>query len=163
MAEEIFSIPIDLGSDRTGAVLLPKSVVDYFNIPTVAGTTQTSITRRRKQYSRTIYDGLTATAKKTVGVGAATWEATPTAPERGRGKKILVPTELKTSTGVIRMVTMRFPGLAVTGAISKFLFTKCVAHKPTFFIMPSGKRHLVLNVTGNVNPEPVANPTPPPA
>lgn len=158
MAEEIFAVPIDLGGVGTGVVLLPKSVTDYFNIAVTAATPQTSITRSRKAYSREIYTGLTATVKKTVGVKASSWEATPTSPEKGAGQKILVPTELKTSKGIIRMVTMRFPQRAVTGAISKFLFTKCTAHKPTYFITERGKRHLVLNVTKNVNPEPTAAP-----
>lgn len=162
MADQIFAIPIDLGGVGTGVVLLPKSVTDYFNIATTAATAQTSVTRTRKSYSRDIYDGLTATVKKTVGVKASTWEATPTSPEAGVGQKIIVPTELKTTKGIIRMVTMRFPQRAVSGAISKFLFTKCLAHKPTYFITERGVRHLVLNVTKNVNPEPVAEPTPTP-
>lgn len=162
MAEEVFAVPIDLGEVGTGVVLLKKSVTDYFNIAVTATTNQTSVTRSRKSYSREIYDGLTATVKKTVGVRASTWEATPSAPKKGSGQKIIVPTELKTSKGIIRMVTMRFPQRAVTGAISKFLFTKCTAHKPTYFLTEAGEKHLVLAVTRNVNPEPTSTPTPTP-
>ncbi len=162
MPEIIHAIPIDLGGVGEGAVLLTDSVVKYFNISTTTTTAQTSVTRRRAGHKRTLYNGLTATINKTINVPESTWEATPSAPEKGAGRLIRVPTELKTAKGLIRMVTMRFPNRAVTGAISKFLFEKCIAHKPTYFIMPSGKRHLVLAVTGNVNPEPVAAPAPEP-
>lgn len=162
MAEEVFAVPIDLGDLPPGVVLLRKSVTDYFGISVAGATTQTAITRTRKAHSRTLYNGLTATVKKTVGVKAATWSSTPSAPDKGAGQRIIVPTELKTTAGIIRMVTMRFPQEAVIGSISKFLFTKCTTRKPTYFLTEKGVRHLVLSVTGNVNPQPAATPTPTP-
>jgi len=159
MAKEIRVVEIDLGSNRTGTLTLGKDVTDYFNIPVSTATT-TARDRKRKAHTRKVYKGLDDTTGTTVAVRESSWTDSPSSPKRGAGVAIKVPTELKTSAGNIRMVTMRFPGNAVIGAISKFLFTKCVAHKPTYFITASGERHLVVNVTGNVNPEPTTGPTP---
>jgi hypothetical protein len=162
MPQVLKTVSIDLGSNRTGTLLLPQDVVDYFGI-TVVTTAATFRTRTRKAYTRQVYSELSATATgKSVAVQAATWTDTPSPPKRGAGQAIIVPTELKTTKGNIRMVTMRFPSKAVIGAISEFLFTKCTKNKPGYFLTENGVRHLVVNVTGNVNPTPAAAPNPTP-
>lgn len=163
MAEVLKTVPIDLGGSRTGTLILPNDVIEYFGITTATTTPPQPRTRTRKAYTRQVYSGLgTAATAKTVAVAAATWKDTPAPPKRGAGQKIVVPTELKTTKGNIRMVTMRFPQLAVIGAISEFLFTKCTKNKPGYFLTANGVRHLVINVTGDVNPTPAAPSTPTP-
>jgi hypothetical protein len=50
------------------------------------------------------------------------------------------------------MVTIRFPQNAVVAAISDFLFTATAEKRPAYFIMPSGAKYPVVNITGDVNP-----------
>lgn len=162
MAEILRSVSIDLGGNRTGTLLLADDVVTYFGI-TATTAAATARTRKRASHTRQIYTGLgdTGTAK-TVSVQASTWTDTPSPPRRGAGQKIIVPTELITVKKNIRKVTMRFPSDAVIGAISNFLFTKCTKNKPTFFWTANGVKHLVVNITGDVNPTPTPAPSPTP-
>ena len=162
MAKIIKTVTMDLGGSRTGTLLLPEDVADYFGI-TVSTTAAAPRTRTRKAHTRQVFATLAATATaKTVAVPAATWTDSPSGGKRGSGKKIIVPTELKTTKGSIRMVTMRFPSQAVIGAISEFLFTRCLKNKPTYFLTASGVRHAVINITGDVNPTPPKAATPAP-
>ncbi len=163
MAQVLKSVEIDLGGTRKGTLLLPQDVIDYFGI-TATTATATARTRKRVAHTRQIFaDGLNDTAAaKTVSVQASTWTDTPSPPKRGAGQKIIVPTELITVKKNIRYVTMRFPSNAVIGAISNFLFTKCTKKKPSYFFTSNGVRHLVVNITGDVNPTPAANPNPNP-
>lgn len=168
MAQVLRTVSIELGGNRNGTLLLPDDVVQYFGI-TVVTTTATARQRRRVGHTRQARTplaggtaGTTPTEPRLITVQAATWTDTPSPPERGAGRKIIVPTELKTRKGIIRKVTMRFPGEAVIGAISNFLFTKCTRNKPTMFWTENGKPHLVVAVTGDVNPTPARAPDPTP-
>lgn len=168
MAEVLRSVSIDLGSGRTGTVLLGDDVVQYFGITVAPTTGATSRTRRRQGHTRQarvpLVGGTTTTTgePRLITVQASQWTDTPSPPRRGSGQKILVPTELKTRKGIIRRVTMRFPQKAVVGAISNFLATKTTKNKPTMFWTANGIPHLVVNITGDVNPgeEEVAAPAP---
>lgn len=164
MAQVLKSVEIELGGGRKGTLLLPQDVVDYFGI-TATTAAATARVRKRASHTRQVFaDGLndTGAAAKTVSVQASTWTDTPSPPRRGAGQKIIVPTELITVKKNIRYVTMRFPGNAVIGAISNFLFTKCTKKKPTYFLTSNGVRHLVISITGDVNPTPTPAPTPTP-
>lgn len=155
-------VPIDLGSSRTGAVKVPQDVATYFGI--TAGTTaETEVTRRRKAHSRRVYSSLTDTTGTLVAVEASEWKSAPRASGgRGGGRDVKIPTKLTTAGGNTRMVTIRFPGNAVIGAINKWLHTKCdAAKRPDYFIHEGTRYALVTPGAGDVNPgEGDATPTP---
>jgi hypothetical protein len=155
-------IPIDLGSSRTGAVKVPEDVRKYFSIAAPTATTAKLVERRRKQYTRSSYDGLSDTTSDPVAVRAARWfEAPRVSSGRGGGIAVKIPTELKLTSGAVRMTTLRFPSGATTGAISKWLFEKCVTHRPGYFILPSGVKHVVVPDTGVADINPGNAPTTP--
>lgn len=155
MARALIAIPIDIGSNRTRAVLVPSDVAEYFNITVPTATTPpTQIERTRKAYTRTVYpNGLGAGTPKTAAVAASRWSSSPKASKGGAGRAVRIPTELKTPSDTIRMVTLRFPSNAVTGAISKWLFEEIKAHKPSYFLL-NGQRYIVAAATGiiDINP-----------
>lgn len=153
-------VSIDLGGGRSGVVALPAPVVEYFKMPVTTASAEARI-RKRKEHTRRNYKNILDNEGDPYIVREATWTDTPTAPKRGAGNLILVPTAKKTNRGNVRMVSMNMPSLAVTGAISEFLFTKCTANKPTFFLTSRGVPHLVVNISGDVNPTPPPKPKPP--
>lgn len=163
MANKYVFAEIDIGSGRKGLVSLREDVAQYFGI-TVTATSDVVVTRRRKAHSRSRYDGLTDTTATPTNVGASEWKTIKRASGVGVGKAVKIPTKLKSGTNQqnIRYVTVRFPQNAVIGAISEFLFTKCtdLAKKPEFFIMETGAKYPVANVTGDVNPGEAPEPTP---
>ncbi len=163
MPQIIRTVSVELGGGRNGTIILPDDVCDYFGIA-FATTTATARVRTRKAYQRSLTTplGAATTATKLVSVEASRWTDTPSPPRRGSGTKIIVPTEKKTTKGFIRKVTMNFPSGIVIGAVSNFLFTKCTKNKPTMFWTASGVPHLVVAVTGDVNPTPTPPPTPTP-
>jgi hypothetical protein len=162
------AIPIDLGSGRKGVVLLPPKTAAYFGITGTAAATDEMVTRRRKAHTRKNFDGLSNTVKTgqkaSSAVDAAVWEAPKSAPKAGAGKSIQVVTQLKNAAGRPRYTTIKFPGNAVTGAISNWLFEKCTKNKPNHFKMPSGTMYPVVNAVRDVNPgetpAPAAAPAP---
>lgn len=153
MSKILVAIPMDLGSDRIGSVLIAKDVVDYFNMPAPTGADAALVERNRKAHSRRVYTDKADTVGKAVAVEASKWYSAPRIAKGGTGTAVRIPTELTTTSGNTRFATIRFPSNAVTGAISAFLHAKCVLHKPSFFIM-NGNRHLVLpkGTVPDVNP-----------
>jgi hypothetical protein len=149
-------IPIDLGGNRTGAVKVPADVVKYFSIPKPTAAQEEMKTINRAQYKRQVYSGLDDIVGKAVTVRAATWKA-PVRAAKGnvQGKTVKIPTELKTVQGSVRFVTLHFPSTATTGAISNWIYEKCVTKKPTYFFH-NGNRYSVLKAVGDVNPTPAA-------
>jgi hypothetical protein len=143
MPKTLVAIPMDLGSGRISSVLIAKDVVDYFNIPAPTEADASLIERNKKAHSRRVYTGMADTVGKAVAVEASKWSSAPRIAKGGTGVPVRIPTELTTTLGNTRFATIRFPSNAVTGAISAFLHSKCVLHKPSFFIM-NGNRHLVL-------------------
>jgi hypothetical protein len=154
-------VPIDLGSGRTGAVKVPQDVATYFGI-TTAATTETEITRSRKAHSRRTYKGLDDVTGTLVPVEASTWKSAPRSSSgRGAGREVKIPTKLTTAAGQTRMVTIRFPGNAVIGAINKWIHAKVDATKrPDYFIHEGTRYALVTPGAGDVNPG--EDPTPAP-
>lgn len=163
MANTYVVATMDIGSGRTVNFSLRSDVATYFGIATAAGVAE-SVKRRRKTHTRARYDGLTDTTSTPTNVSASEWTTVKKVSGRGVGKPVKIPTKLKTAGDAIRYVIIRFPQNAVVGAISEFLFSKCSAAKrPDFFIMPTGAKYPVVNVTGDVNPgEAPAAPAPPP-
>ncbi len=161
-AEEIttgnIAVPIDIGSGRTATVTVPARTATYFGITGAAATGGQLQDRTRRAHARKIYDELTNTVKDTKGIKAAAWQAPAAAPNPRAGKAVRVPTELltkgsgTTSRTTVRYTTIHFPGSAVTGAISRWLATKCTKRKPNHFIMPSGRKYPVIAGTGDINP-----------
>lgn len=143
---------MNIGSGRTAVIQLRDDVATYFGISGDAAGEQFEL-RRRKAHTRGIYDGLNDTTAQNTNVAAATWIAVKRAARIGSGRAVKVPTKLKTTNDNIRFVTIRFPANAVVSAISKYLYDKIdAAKRPDFFIMPSGARYPVVNITGDVNP-----------
>jgi hypothetical protein len=151
---------MDIGSNRTVSIQMRKDIATYFGF-TAATTTENTVTRRRKAHTRGVYGGLADTSATTTNVEASTWIAVKKAAEIGSGKAVKVPTKLKNAKGGTRYVTLRFPGNANVASISDFLYTSTVEKRPEFFIMPSGAKYPVVNITGDVNPG--EGDTPPPA
>ena len=149
MAQTI--IPIDLGSNRKGAVKVSDDQVTYFGIVKPTGTAETMVTRNRKEYTRKVYKGLGDAEPDTVAVRASTWQTPVRAASGVTGKKVVVPTTLKTTAGSIRTTTFHFPSNATVGAISNWLFEQLVRNRPTSFLH-NGQRYAVLKATGDVNP-----------
>jgi hypothetical protein len=145
---------IEIGSGRKGLVSLREDVAQYFGIA-ITTTSDVVVTRRRKAHSRSRFDGLTDTTATPTNVSASEWKTIKRASARGVGRAVKVPTKLKSGQNQqnTRYVTIRFPANAVVGAISEFLHTKIeAAKKPEFFIMETGAKYPVANVTGDVNP-----------
>ena len=152
MVNSVVTASMDIGSGREAVITLRSDVATYFGI-TAAPAGDTTVTRRRKAHTRAVYDGLSDTAAVNTNVAASTWQAVKRVSKIGSGKRVRIPTKLKTAKDNIRYVDIRVPGNANVASISKFLFTKIEAAKrPDFFIMESGARYPVVNVTGDVNP-----------
>lgn len=158
-----YAVAIDLGSTRTGTVVVRGDIADYFNISTDQVATGGLILRTRKAHTRQRFSkGLDGAADTTpISVPKSEWYDAPDAPtNRVSGQAIKVPTELKLSTGTIRSAIIHFPGAATKAVISAWLHEKCTAHRPTKFYMPGGKGVLVVpkgNITdlnpGNKKPD----------
>ena len=151
MATEYVPVILDIGSNRKVPIQIKKSTATYFGFSTQTSGEQT-VTRRRKAHSRNVYSGLDDTTATTTNVGASTWVAVKSAAKVGSGIPVKVPTKLKNAKGNTRTVTIRFPQNAVVSAISDFLYSAAAEKRPEYFIMPSGRRYPVVNVTGDVNP-----------
>lgn len=144
-------IPIDLGSGRQGGVKVNDDQISYFGIVKPTGTAEEMITRKRKDYSRRVYKGLNDATGDVVAVRASEWK-TPVKGSKGvTGKKVTIPTALKTTAGNTRMTTIHFPSNATVGAISNWLFTVMVKNRPTTFLL-NGNSYAVLKAVGDVNP-----------
>jgi hypothetical protein len=127
-------ILIDLRGTATAGVSIPADVMGYFGItPPTTGVEEMKVVNR-DAYTRKVYKGLTDTVGTASTVRASTWETPVKAPKGTAGTPVRIPTELKTTKGAIRMVTVRFPGEATVGDISNFIFEKFITRKPTYFI-----------------------------
>lgn len=155
------AIPIDLGSNRKGAVKVSADQITYFGIVKPTGTAAEMVTRSKKAHTRKTYKGLTDTEADTVAVRASTWQTPVRASTGVTGKKVIVPTALKTTNGSIRYTTFHFPSNATVGAISNWLYDKLVKNRPTDFVF-NGNRYPVLKATGDVNPGNAETPEPTP-
>ncbi|MGB6301536.1 MAG: hypothetical protein WBF90_35880 [Rivularia sp. (in: cyanobacteria)] len=151
MANTYKPVSVDVGSSRTELMQVRDDVITYFGF-TISTDTNNVVTRSRKQHSRSKYDGLADTTAEVVNIERSTWQAIKRAARVGSGKAVKVPTKLTTAAENIRFVTIRFPYAANVAAISKFLYAVDAAKRPDYFIMPSGAKYPVANVTGDVNP-----------
>lgn len=172
MAREPLSVPMNLGSGRTVFVKVPQSIIDYFNLTAAvtAGTT-TSVRRERKAHTRRVFnrDVLNATVVKTAAVEKAEWQDVGgrAKTSRGRGKLIKIPTELPYDAANVskgyRLVSLRVPNAATNYVIAMWINTKFTAHKPKYFLTPSGQQYPVAVPTvADPNPgndEPSTTPT----
>jgi len=144
-------VPIDLGSGRKGVVRMSAEQMRYFGVLAPTTTGETQVTRRRKAHKRNVYSGLGDKAPVIANVSASTWQTPLRGPRGVTGKAVVIPTELKTPTGHIRVTTIHFPRNATVGAISNWLFQTLVSHKPKSFLH-NGNQYAVLRATGDVNP-----------
>jgi hypothetical protein len=155
---------IKLGSGRTGTVAIRGDVADYFNIAADAGAGATAAAGykiiTRKSTGRDLYVDLADNTPVASATDANNKFALPNQLNtRGGGKKITIPTELKTAKGNTRTVRITFPSDATLGAISNFLATKLQAKKPSYFISPGGvRRAIVVIPEADVNPGEDATP-----
>jgi hypothetical protein len=146
------AVPIDLGSKNTGAVNVRSDIIGYFNVPTAA-TSLTPVLKTRAAYTYSKKNGLGDATGTPKTVEKSEWYDLPTAPRRGTGKSIRIPTELKTDKGTLRFITLRFPSGATNLAISNWIAEYFKAHTPSYFITPSGTRYPVSDVTlADLNP-----------
>jgi hypothetical protein len=154
---------IDIGSGRKDICAVRGDVVDYFNMGGGTTTGQNYKIINRATTGRELFVDLQDTTGRPSATGTTNKFALPKALTVGGGGQIItVPTELKTTKGNIRTVRMHFPSKAILAAISNFLFIKCTAHKPTFFISPKGVRRAVVAIpSGDINASEPAAPTPP--
>ncbi len=151
MATQYVPVQMDIGSNRKVTIQIKQDVATYFNFP-VSNSSEQTVTRRRKAHTRAVYDGLSDTTATNTNVAASTWVGIKSAAKFGSGIAVKVPTKLKNSKGNYRTITIRFPAKAVVAAISDFLYSAAAEKRPTHFIMPSGRKYPVVNVTGDVNP-----------
>jgi hypothetical protein len=152
MARKPLNILMNIGSGRTVLVPVPQSIIDYFNLTAavVAGAT-TGVARERKAHTRRVFnrDSLTTTVVKTVGVGVSRWQDVGGRKRggRGSGKLIKIPTELLYDTANPakghRLVSLRIPNAATNYAIAMWINTVFTAHKPAYFLTPSGQQYPV--------------------
>lgn len=155
MAVKIYKpVEMDIGSGRTALIGIREDVITYFGIAESTGGSVV-VQRTRKEHTRSNFDGVgDTTSEQAIRVERSTWWSVKRMQSRGAGIAVRVPTGKKSGERENpRFTTIRFPANAVIGAISDFLHTKCTANKPTFFIMPSGARYPVVNVSASdVNP-----------
>ena len=145
-------ITIDLGLNKAGnpvkgAVKVPGDIMKYFGILAPTTGAEEMITRKRKAHDRKQFKGTDDKTGTVVTVRATTFKTPVRAPKGTVGKIVKIPTELKTATGNIRFVTLRFPSGAEVGQISGWLFEKLVTRKPSYFIH-NGNKYSVLKLTG---------------
>ncbi len=142
------AVAIDLGSTRTGVVVVRGDIAEYFKIAIdQAAGTGGMVRRTRKAHTRSKYNaGLGDTTVEQIQVSASEWFEPPDGGAKiAGGRRIQVPTELKSPKGIIRVVTMHFPYAATNAVISAWLHEKCTAHKPKEFKTESGKTLLVVS------------------
>ena len=153
MANTYKPVDMDIGSGRTVLINIRSDVFTRFGMTESTNTGDQVVTRRRKAHQRSNYDGANdSTSETNISVGVSTWQAVKRVAAIGRGKAVRVPTGLTSGANDNpRFTTIRFPGNANIASISNFLHEKCTTNKPDFFIMPSGTRYPVVNVTGDVN------------
>lgn len=154
MANTYVPVDMDIGSSRTILVNIRSDVATYFGMTASTTAGESVITRRRKAHTRSRFEGLTDTTATSTSVSASEWKTVRKVADVGSGKKVRIPTKLTSGdNNNIRYTSFRVPGNATVGAISKFLYDKCdAAKRPEFFIMESGARYPVVNITGDVNP-----------
>lgn len=153
MANTYVPVDLDIGSNRTVLINVRSDVAEYFGIAASENPNDVVVTRRRKAHKRNNYDGASdATSETEINVEASEWETYRRVAKVGSGKKVRIPTKLKGRNDNVRYTSIRFPGNATVGAIGNFLFEKCdQAKRPPFFIMESGTKYPVADITGDVN------------
>jgi hypothetical protein len=121
-------------------MLIPikKKVADYFGITPCI---ETITTVRRKAYTYTRYSPTRIDMGVLVSVGKDKF--TLPAAVRKRGRKIRLPTEVKTKKGFVSTLGITFPPKAHHIAIAHWIHTNCKQHSPWYFLSQSGKRVLV--------------------
>lgn len=154
MANTYVPVDMDIGSSRTVLINIRSDVATYFGITASTTAGDPVVTRRRKAHTRSRFEGLTDTTATSTNVEASEWKTVRKISNVGSGKLVRIPTKLTSGdANNIRYTSFRVPGNATIGAISKFLYDKCEATKrPDFFIMESGARYPIANITGDVNP-----------
>lgn len=159
MAESV-KIDMNLGSGRTVQINVSKAIKDYFNITASAATTSQATLRKRKAHTRRVFnrDTLDVTVKSQAGVRDAEWYDTKNQRgRRGSGKLIKIPTELPYNAAApssgFRLVSTRVPATATNYVIANWINTKFTAHKPSYFLTPSGVKYPV-NVPAQADPNP---------
>ena len=145
---------IKIGSSRTDLVRIRGDVVAYFTMG--AGATDLGAQYKivnRKTTGRELFVDLEDTTPVPSKSETTNRFALPKSfAGRGVGRKILVPTEMTTTKGNLRMVTLRFPTSANLAAISNFLAEKCTTHKPGWFLTESlVKRAVVIIPEAEIN------------
>jgi hypothetical protein len=144
-------IPIDLGSGRKGGVSVRADQIKYFGITVPAGAAEEQVKRTRDAHSRSKRAPVGEVSPGVIAVQRSEWNTPIRAARQGTGKKVVVPTEQKTTKGSIRKTTFHFPSNATVGAISNWLFEQLKTHKPKSFEY-NGGTYAVLRITGDVNP-----------
>lgn len=161
-------VPIDLGGNKKGAVSVDSKTADYFNITAPTTATAAMIEKPRTSFQRKVYSGPADITGRTITVNpGARSVRPPKAASASGGKSMRVPTEVIITRTVaqagvnrtikyVKHVSIRFPSGASMAAISKWLFENIKAHKPNYFLTPTGSRYLVVDDTGVTDINPVA-------
>lgn len=150
---------IDIGSSRVVRFNVREDIMTYFGI-TEDTTEPEAILRRRKAHTRSLYDGLTGTARTTTNVEASEWYDVTSISAFGSGKPIKVPTALK-SKELTRYVVIRVPASATNFAIATWIDKKFTKNKPSYFYTPNGRRY-PTNIPTVADVDPGDNPPPTP-
>jgi len=166
MANQHQLYPMVLNGVLIGMLGLREDQIKYFNIPnpTPAEEALVHYNGSIKAHSRHIYsnrlDDTAPTRTKQISkVAVVPRDRSKSVNSRG-GKAIKIPTQLTSTpeqnstaanptprTPSIRFTTIKFPGAASNAEISRWLFTKCVGKKPTYFKTPAGASHPVVGGT----------------
>lgn len=136
-------VAIDIGSNRVVRFNLKEEVIEYFGL-TVDTTEPEAPLRRRKAHTRSLYDGLSATARTSTNVAASEWYDVKAASAFGSGKPIKVPTKLLSGPDgreTIRHVIIRVPADATNFAVATWIDKKFTKNKPGYFYTPNGRRY----------------------
>lgn len=157
-----------LGGVLIGMLGIREDQKDYFNIPDATTDELALVTYRgevaghRRNIHTNRLDDTTATRTRTIDRRVNISRNRKKVDLSKGGKPIKIPTELTstplgpasttttttTSTTVrrpsVRHTTIRFPGNASNSQISRWLHTKLVSHKPSFFKTPAGVSYPIV-------------------
>ena len=169
-----------LGGVLVGMLGIREDQKDYFNIPDATAAELELVSYRgevaghRRNIHSERLDNTTATRAISIGRRVNISRNRKKVDLARGGKPIRIPTELTstplgpatttttTSTTTrrpsVRYTTIRFPGSASNSEISRWLHTKLVSHKPSFFKTPAGASYPVVAPTATT---PTPTPTTP--
>ncbi|HAA31102.1 MAG TPA: hypothetical protein DCE56_29585 [Cyanobacteria bacterium UBA8553] len=156
---QFVTLPILVGAGKSRTVSVRADIADYFNM-TSATTAQSGgfVEKQKSRTARAVYASLLDTTPvDSQGTTTNKFLLPGRVGGKGKGKIIVVPTELRTPRGSIRTCRISFPSIANLAAISNFLAVNCKAHVPTYFITMSGVKRAVGLLPAGKDPNPDLN------